>query len=396
MKSVDNYNFAGKRAIVRVDVNVPLDENFNVTDTTRVRATVPTIKKILADGGAVILMTHLGRPKNGVEDKYSMKHVIPCLEEHYGQKVIFAGDCIGAEAQEICKNVKMGEIVLLENLRFYKEETKGDEKFAEKLASYADCYVNDAFGTAHRAHASTAIIAKFFPNDKMFGYVIINELEAADKIMNNPAHPYIAIVGGSKVSSKITIIEKLMEKVDKMIIGGGMTYTISAARGGKIGTSICEPDQFETALRIIKKAKDLGVELYIAKDVLCAKDFDNDAPTMVCPVLEINDEYMGMDLGPVTAAEFSKAIEGCKTILWNGPMGVFEFDNFAGGSNTVAKAIVEATKQGAYSLIGGGDSVACITKLGFTDEVSYNSTGGGALLEYLEGTTLPGIAAINE
>lgn len=394
MITVDKYNFQGKRAIVRVDVNVPMDSDLNVTDQTRIRATVATIKKILADGGAAILMSHMGRPKSGPEDKFSLKNILSVLEDNYGQKVIFAGDCMGAEAQETCANIKMGEIVLLENLRFYSEEKKGNEAFAEKLASYADCYVNDAFGTAHRAHASTAIIAKFFPQDKMIGYVIANELEAASKVIDNPARPYIAIIGGSKVSSKITIIENLLGKVDKMIIGGGMMFTIEAALGGKIGKSLCEPDQYETAIRIIAKAKELGVELILAKDALCGKEFKNDTETVVTAANAVGDDYMGMDIGPVASSEFAKAIEGCKTILWNGPMGVFEFDTFAGGSKAVASAIVEATENGAYSLIGGGDSVACITKLGFTDKVSYNSTGGGALLEYLEGVDLPGIAAV--
>ena len=395
MRTIDNYNFNGKRAIVRVDINVPLDAERNVTDETRIRATVSTVKKILADGGAVILMSHMGRPK-GVDAKFSLSHIVPVLEKNYGQSIKFVSDCMGEDAVKACAEIKSGEIILLENLRFYSEEKKGDEAFAQKLASYADCYVNDAFGTAHRAHSSTAIIAKFFPNDKMFGYVIANELEAAQKIMNNPQHPYIAIIGGSKVSSKITIIEQLLEKVDRMIIGGGMMFTIEAALGGKIGKSLCEPDQFDIALRIIEKAKKLGVELYLAKDALCGKDFANDTTIITCPANDVADDYMGMDIGAVACEEFSKAIEGCKTILWNGPMGVFEFDNFAGGSKAVADAIVKATDTGAYSLIGGGDSVACITKLGYTNSVSYNSTGGGALLEYLEGSELPGIVAINE
>ncbi len=394
MNRIDNYNFAGKRAIIRVDVNVPLDENFNVTDTTRIRATVATIKKVISSGGAVILMSHLGRPKNGVEQKYSLQNIIPTLEQFYGQSVMFAGDCMGDQAAKMCREMKMGDIVLLENLRFYKEEKSGDENFAQKLASYADCYINDAFGTAHRAHASTAVIAKFFPQDKMFGYVIANELQAAKSVMETPQKPYIAIVGGSKVSSKITIIEKLLEKVDKMIIGGGMMFTIEAAQGGKIGKSLCEPDQFDTALRIIKKAQELGVELYLAKDALCGKEFSNDTQQEIFPAGAVAEDYMGLDIGPEASEDFAAAIADCKTILWNGPMGVFEFDNFAGGSKAVAKAIVEATANGAYSLIGGGDSVACITKLGYTDQVSYNSTGGGALLEYLEGAKLPGIEAI--
>lgn len=394
MKSISTYNFSGKKAIIRVDVNVPLDENFNVTDTTRIQATVETVKKVLNDNGTVILMSHLGRPKKGTEEKYSLKHIIPTLEKFYGQNVIFAGDCISDEAKNVCKNAKAGDIVLLENLRFYKEEEAGDENFAKRLASYADCYVNDAFGTAHRAHASTAIIANFFPNDKMFGFVIINELEAAKRVMENPIKPYIAIVGGSKVSSKIAIIERLLEKVDRMIIGGGMTYTIEAALGGKIGSSLCEIDQYETAMRILKKAEALNVKLYLAKDSVCGKEFKNDTEIEICPSNNIPDGFSGFDIGPMAREDFSSAIENCKTILWNGPMGVFEFDNFAEGSKTVADAIVKATENGAYSLIGGGDSVACITKFGYTDNVSYNSTGGGALLEYLEGAKLPGIEAI--
>lgn len=394
MITVDNYNFHGKRAIVRIDANVPLDSSFNVTDDTRIIATIKTVKKILTDGGAVILMTHLGRPKNGQEDKFSLNHIIPTLEKYYDQEVFFAGDCIGENAQKMCNDIKMGEIILLENLRFYNEEKSGDKEFAKKLASYADCYVNDAFGTAHRAHASTAIIAEFFPNDKMIGYVITNELQAASKVMDNPKRPYIAIVGGSKVSSKITVIEKLLEKVDKLIIGGGMMFTIEAAKGGKVGKSLCEPDQFDTAIRIIEKAKKLGVELILAKDTLCGKEFSNETETIICPASNVEENYMGMDIGPEASSDFANAIEGCKTILWNGPMGVFEFDKFTGGSIAVAKAIVKATENGAYSLIGGGDSVACVTKLGYTNNVSYNSTGGGALLEYLEGATLPGLSSI--
>ena len=322
MRTIDNYNFDGKRAIVRVDVNVPLNADRNVTDETRIRATVSTVKKILADGGSVILMSHLGRPK-GVDEKFSLSHIIPTLEKNYGQNVKFVSDCMSDEAAKACTEIKPGEIVMLENLRFYKEEKQGDEAFAQKLASYADCYVNDAFGTAHRAHSSTAVIAKFFPNDKMFGHVIANELEAAKKVMTNPQHPYIAIIGGSKVSSKITIIEQLLEKVDKMIIGGGMMFTLEAANGGKIGNSLCEPDQFDTALRIIEKAKRLGVELVLAKDAICGKEFSNDTEIISCPANDVKDGYMGMDIGTVACADFSKAIEGCKTILWNGPMGVF-------------------------------------------------------------------------
>ncbi len=394
MQSIDTYNFSGKRAIIRVDFNVPLDENFNVTDDNRIRAAIPTIKKVLDGGGSVILMSHLGRPKEGPTDKYSLKHIIGTLEARLGRPVQFADDCIGEQAKEKAAALKPGEVLLLENLRFYKEEEKGDEAFAQKLASLADCYINDAFGTAHRAHASTTIIAKFFPNDKMFGYVMENELAAIDKVLDAPERPFIAILGGAKVSSKITIIEKLMEKVDILIVAGGMTYTIQAALGGKIGKSMCEKDQFDTALRIIERAKELGVQLCLAEDAVCIAEFKNDTPSKICPVNDIPDGWEGVDIGPATAAKFAKVIEGCKTILWNGPMGVFEMDNYAKGSKAVADAIAVATANGAYSLIGGGDSVACINKFKMADKVSYNSTGGGALLEYMEGTVLPGVAAI--
>ena len=394
MQSIDTYNFSGKRAIIRVDFNVPLDENFNVTDDNRIRAAIPTIKKVLDGGGSVILMSHLGRPKEGPTDKYSLRHIIGTLEARLGRPVQFADDCIGEQAKEKAAALKPGEVLLLENLRFYKEEEKGDEAFAQKLASLADCYINDAFGTAHRAHASTTIIAKFFPNDKMFGYVMENELAAIDKVLDAPERPFIAILGGAKVSSKITIIEKLMEKVDILIVAGGMTYTIQAALGGKIGKSMCEKDQFDTALRIIERAKELGVQLCLAEDAVCIAEFKNDTPSKICPANDIPDGWEGVDIGPATAAKFAKVIEGCKTILWNGPMGVFEMDNYAKGSKAVADAIAVATANGAYSLIGGGDSVACINKFKMADKVSYNSTGGGALLEYMEGTVLPGVAAI--
>lgn len=395
MQSIENYDFKGKRAIIRVDFNVPLDENFNVTDASRITAAVPTIKKVLRGGGSVILMSHLGRPK-GAEAKYSLKHIIPAIEKELGTKVLFADDCMGPVAEKMAAELKPGQVLLLENLRFYKEEEAGDEAFSKKLASYADVYINDAFGTAHRAHASTTIIAKFFPNDKMFGDVINGELDAIKKAFENPQKPYVAIVGGSKVSSKITIIETLLQRVNKLIIGGGMTYTFHAALGGKIGDSLCEKDQFETALRVIDKAKELGVELFLAVDAVAIQEFKNDSPSRIFPANAIADGWEGVDIGPETIKIFAKAIEGCKTILWNGPMGVFEMDNFAKGSKAIAEAIAKATKEGAFSLIGGGDSVACINKFGMADEVSYNSTGGGALLEYMEGKTLPGIAAILE
>ncbi|HJE88951.1 phosphoglycerate kinase [Rikenella microfusus] len=417
-QSIDTYNFAGKRAIIRVDFNVPLDASFNVTDDTRIRAAIPTIKKVLAGGGSAILMSHLGRPK-GPEDKFSLKHIIPTIEKLLGQKIDFAGDCMGAEAAEKSAALKPGQVLLLENLRFYaeeegkprglKEDATDEEKkaakaqvkeaqkeFTKKLASYADCYINDAFGTAHRAHASTALIAEFFPNDKMFGYIMEGELKAIDGVLEAPKKPFTAILGGSKVSTKITIIESLMEKVDNLILGGGMTYTFMAAQGGKIGNSICEKDQFDTALAIVEKAKKLGVNLVLAEDAKCGDAFSNDANTKICPANDIPDGWEGMDIGPKTAEKFRKVIEESKTILWNGPVGVFEFDTFADGSKAIAEAIVEATAKGAYSLIGGGDSVACINKFGMADKVSYVSTGGGALLEYMEGKELPGVAAIRK
>lgn len=417
-QSIDTYNFAGKRAIIRVDFNVPLDADFNVTDDTRIRAAIPTIRKVLAGGGSVILMSHLGRPK-GAEDKYSLKHIIPTIEKLLGQKIDFAGDCMGTDAAEKAAALKPGQVLLLENLRYYaeeegkprglKEDATDDEKaaakkavkasqkeFTEKLAGYADVYINDAFGTAHRAHASTALIAEFFPNDKMFGYIMEGELKAIDGVLQAPKKPFTAILGGSKVSTKITIIESLMEKVDNLILGGGMTYTFMAAQGGKIGKSICEKDQFDTALAIIEKAKKLGVNLVLADDARCGDAFSNDANVKICPANDIPDGWEGMDIGPKTEEKFRRVIEDSKTILWNGPVGVFEFDTFAGGSKAIAEAIVAATAKGAYSLIGGGDSVACINKFGMATKVSYVSTGGGALLEYMEGKELPGVAAIRK
>lgn len=396
MASIETYDFKGKRAIIRVDFNVPLDENFNVTDDTRIRAAIPTIKKVLAGGGSVILMSHLGRPKEGPTDKYSLRHIIPALEKNLGVKVDFADDCIGSQAAEKAASLKPGEVLLLENLRFYKEEEKGNEEFAHKLSKLADCYINDAFGTAHRAHASTTIIARFFPDDKMFGYVMEGELKAIDKVLESPERPFIAILGGAKVSTKISIIEKLFSKVDILIVAGGMTYTIQAALGGKVGDSMCEKDQFDTALRMIAKAKEMGVKLVFAEDAVCVPEFKNDAPTKICPSNDIPDGWEGVDIGPESRKKFAEIIEGCKTILWNGPMGVFEMDNFAAGSKAVADAIAVATAKGAFSLIGGGDSVACINKFKMADKVSYNSTGGGALLEYIEGAELPGVAAIRK
>ncbi|MEG1606645.1 MAG: phosphoglycerate kinase [Mucinivorans sp.] len=415
-QSIDTYNFHGKKAIMRVDFNVPLDAEFNVTDDTRIRSAIPTIKKVLSGGGSVILMSHLGRPK-GVTDKFSLKHIIPTIEKLLGVKVIFAPDCQKADAQAAV--LKPGEVLLLENLRFYAEEegkarglaedatdeqkaaakkvVKASQKeFVKQLASYADCYVNDAFGTAHRAHASTALIAEYFPSDKMFGYIMEGELKAIDLVLKDNKKPFTAILGGSKVSTKITIIESLLEKVDNLILGGGMTYTFMAAMGGKIGGSICEKDQFETALAILEKAKKLGVNLVLAEDALCGNDFKDDCQKQTCPSDNIPDGWEGMDIGPKAMADFAKIIGNSKTILWNGPVGVFEMPSFAVGSRAVAEAIVEATKNGAFSLIGGGDSVACINQFGMASQVSYVSTGGGALLEYMEGKELPGVAAIRK
>jgi phosphoglycerate kinase len=419
MFPIDSYDFKGKRAIIRVDFNVPLNEKFEVTDDTRIRAAIPTIKKVLEKGGSVILMSHLGRPKKNNDSKFSLEHIIPAIEKRLGVKVKFAGDSMGEKAAEMAKDLKPGEVMMLENLRFYAEEegkprglaedASDDEKaaakkavkasqkdFTKKLASYADVYVNDAFGTAHRAHASTALIADYFPNDKMFGYVMEGELKAIDSVMEKPQRPFVAIIGGSKVSSKITIIEKLMERVDSLIIGGGMTYTFMAAQGGKIGGSINEPDQYQTALDILAKAKAKGIEIVMAEDALCADAFSEDANTQICPSNAIPDGWEGLDVGPKAKESFRAHILKCKTILWNGPVGVFEMDKFAGGTKAVAEAIVEATAKGAFSLIGGGDSVAAINKFGMADKVSYVSTGGGALLEYMEGKELPGVAAIRK
>jgi phosphoglycerate kinase len=396
MISFNSYNFSGKRAIVRVDFNVPLDENFNVTDDNRIRAALPTIEKILKDGGSAILMSHLGRPKDGPTNKYSLKHIIPTLNKHLGLEVKFASDCIGADAIQLSKDLKPGEILLLENLRFYKEEEKGNEDFAQQLANLADVYVNDAFGTAHRAHASTTIIAKFFPNNKMFGYLIESELNGLDKVLHNPKKPYTAILGGAKVSTKITIIENLLNRVDNLIIGGGMMFTFIKAQGGNIGSSMVEDDKLDMALDILRMAKEKGVKVYIPVDTLIADSFSNDANTKVVNVNDIPEGWLGLDIAKETIREFSQVIENSKTILWNGPMGVFEMPKFAEGTKQVAKAMANATSNGAFSLVGGGDSVAAINQLGLANEVSYVSTGGGALLEYLENGDLPGIKAVRE
>ncbi|HSH20177.1 MAG TPA: phosphoglycerate kinase [Draconibacterium sp.] len=394
MQTISNYNFKGKRALIRVDFNVPLNDNFEITDDTRMTAAVPTIKKIMKDGGSPVIMSHFGRPKEGPTDKYSMRHLVKHLSDLLGVEVKLAPDCIGAEVQAMAKALKPGEVLMLENLRFHKGEEKGDEEFAKELAKNGDCWVNDAFGTAHRAHASTAVIAKFFQNDKMFGYLIESEVESLDKVVKNPQRPLTAIMGGAKVSSKITIIENLLSKVDNLILGGGMTYTFVKANGGKVGNSICEDDFIETARNIEKLAKEKGVNLVIASDVVAADDFSNDANTKVLPANEIPDGWQGLDAGPKSIAKMKEVIENSGTILWNGPVGVFEMENFAAGSKAIGEAIVTATKKGAFSLVGGGDSVACVNQFGFADGVSYISTAGGALLEYLEGKVLPGVAAV--
>lgn len=395
MQTIETYDFSGKKALIRVDFNVPLNDKLEITDDTRMRAALPTIKKVIEKGGSPIIMSHLGRPKSGPEDIFSLRHLVNHLSELLdGATVKIAPDCIGDETLKMANNVKPGEVLILENLRFHAEETKGDEAFAEQLAKNGDCWINDAFGTAHRAHASTAVIAKFFPNDKMFGYVINSELESLDKVLTSPARPLTAIMGGAKVSSKITIIENMLDKVDNLIIGGGMTYTFVKSKGGKIGDSICEDDFLETAQKIEKIAKEKGVQLIMAKDVLAADDFSNDANTKTVAANQIPDGWQGLDAGPESIDNMKKVIEESGTILWNGPVGVFEFDTFAKGSKAIGEAIVAATKKGAFSLIGGGDSVACINKFGMANDVSYISTAGGALLEYLEGKELPGIAAV--
>jgi phosphoglycerate kinase len=396
MISFESYKFAGKRAIIRVDFNVPFDGNMNVTDDTRISAALPTIKKVLSDGGSVILMSHLGRPKQGPEDKFSLRHIIPTLEKSLDKPVKFAADCIGSEAVQLSKNLKVGEVLLLENLRFYKEEEAGNEEFAQKLASLADVYINDAFGTAHRAHASTTIIAKFFPQNKMFGFLIESELAGLDKVLHNPQKPYTAVLGGAKVSTKITIIENLLDRVDNLIIGGGMMFTFIKAKGGKIGASMVEDDKLQMALDILAKAKAKGVKILLPVDAIVADSFSNDAKTKTVKADAIPDGWLGLDIGPETNSGFSTVIESSKTILWNGPMGVFEMPNFAHGTKGVAKAMAKATANGAFSLVGGGDSVAAINQLGLANEVSYVSTGGGALLEYLENGDLPGIKAVRE
>lgn len=394
MKTINEINFKGKRALIRVDFNVPLDKSFNVTDDNRIRATIPTIKKILNDGGSCILMSHLGRPKEGPEEKFSLRHTLKKTEELLGKSVKFGGDCIGEEAFKLSENLKPGDVLLLENLRFYKQEEKGDEEFSKKLAKHGDIYVNDAFGTAHRAHASTTIVAKFF-KEKCAGLVMAAELDNAKKVMDKAAKPFTAIMGGAKISDKILIIENLLDKVDNLVIGGGMAYTFFKALGGSIGNSLLEEDKMDLAKELIQKAKAKGVELILPIDSVIADKFASDAATQATNNNAIPNGWMGLDIGPQAISVFTKAIEGSKTILWNGPMGVFEMEKFADGTKAVAEAVVKATRDGAFSLIGGGDSAAAVAQFGFSDDVSYVSTGGGALLEYFEGKTLPGVKALD-
>jgi phosphoglycerate kinase len=396
MKTIDNYDFTGKKAIIRVDFNVPINEKLEVADDTRIKAALPTIKKILSSGGATILMSHLGRPKGEYEEKFSLKNIVSRLSELVETEVKFAQDCVGEKTFKIVNELKPGDVLLLENLRFHKEEKNGEETFAKKLADLADVYVNDAFGTAHRAHASTTIIAKFFPEEKMFGYLIDNELKSMDKVLHHSEKPFTAIMGGAKVSDKIEVIENLLDKVDTLIIGGGMTYTFIKARGGKIGASLVEEDKLDLANDLIKKAEAKNVKLYLPVDNVIADKFENDAKTDETSVDKIPDGWMGLDIGQKTIEGFSEIIKHSKTILWNGPMGVFEMSSFQKGTETIARVIAETTEKGAYSLIGGGDSVAAINKYNLKDKVSYVSTGGGAMLEYIEGKELPGVKAIRE
>ena len=394
MLTIETASFSDKKVLVRVDFNVPLDASFHVSDDTRIRAAIPTIKKIIQGGGSVILMSHLGRPKAGFEDKFSLKHIQSKVEELIGKPISFASDCIGEIAQSAVREMKNGDVLLLENLRFYKEEEAGNVEFAEKLAALGDMYMNDAFGTAHRAHASTAIIAQFFPENKLFGYVMQGEIDAIDRVMQHPEHPVLAIMGGAKVSSKIAIIENVLSKVNHLIIGGGMTFTFIKAQGGEIGSSLVEGEQLSLALELLKKAKEMGVEIHLPVDAVIADKFAADANIQITEVDAIPSGWMGLDIGPKTIEAFSNTINSCKTILWNGPMGVFEMAAFENGTRQIAMAIVEATANGSFSLVGGGDSVAAVNQFGIAKKVSYVSTGGGALLEYMEGVELPGVAAI--
>lgn len=395
MADFNQFNFSGKKVLIRVDFNVPLDKQFNITDDTRIRAAIPTIQKILDNGGSVILMSHFGRPKEGPEDKYSLKHLVPHLKSLLNVPVDFANDCIGQEAKDKAAALKPGEVLLLENLRFYKEEEKGDEGFAQKLASLGDVYVNDAFGTAHRAHASTAVMAKFFDsNSKMFGLLMNNEVSSAEKVLHNAENPFTAILGGAKVSDKIMIIENLLEKANNIIIGGGMAYTFFKAQGGKVGNSLVEQERIDTASELIEKAKAKGVNLLLPVDSIIADKFAADANTQIADNNEIPDGWMGLDIGPKAIKAITDVILNSKTILWNGPMGVFEMEKFQQGTKAIAQAVADATQNDAFTLVGGGDSVAAVNQFGFADKVSYVSTGGGAMLEFFEGKELPGIAAI--
>ena len=394
MKTVDDINFSGKKALVRVDFNVPLDQDYTITDDTRMTAAVPTIQKILNDGGAAILMSHLGRPKNGPEEKFSLRHLVSHLSELLGgAQVHFASDCVGPEAEEKAQSLAMGEVLLLENTRFHAEETKGDETLAKQLAKLGDVYVNDAFGSAHRAHASTTVVAQHF-NQRVSGYVMRAELANADKLLSDTKHPFVAIMGGAKISDKIGVIENLLDKVDDLVIGGGMSYTFFKAMGGQVGSSLVEEDKLDLANKLIKKAKEQNVSLHLPIDSVVADRFDNDASTKIANNHAIEEGWMGLDIGPEAREIFKNVIAQAQTVLWNGPMGVFEMENFAQGTKDIAEAVVSATKQGAFSLIGGGDSAAAVNSLGYGDEVSYVSTGGGALLEYMEGKELPGVKAL--
>ena len=393
MKTINDFDFNNKRALIRVDFNVPLNDNFEVTDATRINSAKPTIIKILEDGGSCVLMSHLGRPK-GVQEEFSLKHIISKIEDVLGVEVKFASDCVGSEAGEKAGALQPGEILLLENLRFHDEEKQGDVQFAEQLSKLGDIYVNDAFGTAHRAHASTTIVAQFFPESKCFGHLLAKEIESIDKVLNNSEKPVLAVLGGAKVSSKITVIENILEKVDHLIIGGGMTFTFIKAQGGNIGESICEDDKMDLALDILKQAESKGVKIHLPVDVIAADAFSNEASTQVCDVYHIPDGWQGLDAGPKSLENFDVVVNDCKTILWNGPLGVFEMETFSKGTISLGDSIANSTKNGAFSLVGGGDSVAAVKQFGFDKKVSYVSTGGGAMLESLEGKTLPGIAAI--
>lgn len=394
MKTINDFNFSNKKALVRVDFNVPLNDQFEVTDDNRIVAAKPTIDKILNDGGIAILMSHLGRPKNGPEKQFSLEHIVSKVEEVLGKKVTFVNDCVGSEVESVVSNAEAGSVILLENLRFYAEEEKGDENFAQQLAKLGDIYVNDAFGTAHRAHASTTIVAQFFPDMKCFGALLSKEIESIDKVLNSSEKPVTAVLGGSKVSSKITIIENILDKIDHMIIGGGMMFTFIKAQGGNIGNSIVEDDKLELALEILKKAKEKNVQIHIPVDVVAADAFSNEANTQTVAANDIPEGWQGLDVGPKTLENFEKVIKDSKIILWNGPLGVFEMDKFANGTISLGNFIADATANGTFSLVGGGDSVAAVKQFGLEPKMSYVSTGGGAMLEMLEGKALPGIAAV--